>query len=236
MIYLYAIIDRPDICLPNMTGLEGTDIQVLCYNDIGAVISQTAATEMQPSEADIWQHEAILESLMADRSVLPVRFGTILADESAVHAALSSHYDSFAADLKRVRGHVELGLRVIWDNDESEPGGYSPGNGTRPSDGSGRAYISAMLEAERKQKEHREQAHAFAEGIHTPLARLCAGSNRRTLVTPRLLLTSSYLVDLDQVETFRREVETLSSEHPELHLLCTGPWPPFSFVSVGDKQ
>ena len=68
--------------------------------------------------------------------------------------------------------------------------------------------------------------------LHTPLAQLAAESTRQVLVTPRLLLTAAYLVERDQVTAFQREVGGLSGAYPALRLLCTGPWPPYSFVTA----
>ncbi|MDX6729997.1 MAG: Gas vesicle synthesis protein GvpL/GvpF, partial [Baekduia sp.] len=42
---------------------------------------------------------------------------------------------------------------------------------------------------------------------------------------------TSYLVDEPVVGRFRNAVERLQREHPEAALLCTGPWPAYSFVS-----
>jgi len=33
------------------------------------------------------------------------------------------------------------------------------------------------------------------------------------------------------VDAFAAAVARLQDEHPELSILCTGPWPPYSFVA-----
>ena len=233
MVYVYGIIDRPTVLVPAIPGLEGAALDTLPYRDIGAVVSLSALGKSRPIEANLWQHETVVEALMTHHSVLPVRFGTMLTDEAAVQAALVAHYAEFSAGLKRVRGHVELGLRALWDDENDLP--LTPDQ-QQPSHSSGRAYMLARLEEECKLQVWRERAKALAEDIHTPLARLAAESTRQTLITPRLLLTAAYLIKRGQVAAFRQEVEILSSTHPELRLLCTGPWPPFSFVTGMDEQ
>ena len=234
MIYVYAIIDRPTIPVPAVPGLERAALDTLPYRDIGAVVSLSTISKAPPIEANLWQHETVVEALMTDHSVLPVRFGMIFPDEGAVQAVLRTRYAEFTAGLKRVRGYVELGLRVLWVQDGDPP--LTPDQQLPPSLGSGRAYMLARLEEECKLQVRRERANALAEDIHTPLARLAAESTRRTLITPRLLLTAAYLVKREQVAAFRQEVEMLSSTYPEVRLLCTGPWPPFSFVAVRNEQ
>ena len=41
----------------------------------------------------------------------------------------------------------------------------------------------------------------------------------------------AYLVDERAVEPFRGVVERLQLSHPDTAILCTGPWPPYSFVN-----
>ncbi|MBI5956606.1 MAG: GvpL/GvpF family gas vesicle protein [Chloroflexi bacterium] len=211
------------------------------YQDIAAVVSTLTSAKVQPTEANLWLHETVVEALMVDRAVLPVRFGTVLANEAAVQAVLTAHHADFVANLKRVRGRVELGLRVLWEIEEQGSGGAGEQGGTpAPShlrrEGSGRSYLLARLAEERQVWARRRRAEALAAEIHAPLARLAAEDTRQVLITPRLLLTAAYLVDRDQVATFRQEVEALSAAYPALRFLCTGPWPPYSFVTAGGPE
>jgi Gas vesicle synthesis protein GvpL/GvpF len=41
----------------------------------------------------------------------------------------------------------------------------------------------------------------------------------------------AYLVERGRVDEFRRRLDDLSSSSPALRVTCTGPWPPYSFVS-----
>jgi len=239
--YLYAITDRPELPVPAEPGLEGTSLFSLAYQDIAAVVSPLATSTVSPTEDNLWRHEAIVEALMADRTVLPVRFGTVLADEAAVKAVLTTHCANFVADLEQVRGRVELGLRVLWEADHPPTPPSSPAfpevpqghseelRGTQAN--SGRAYLLARLEEERQRQAQQQRAEALADEIHTPLAHKAVESTRQVLITPRLLLTAAYLVEREQVAAFRREVEALSAAYPELRFLCTGPWPAYNFVT-----
>ena len=191
-----------------------------------------ATAEVMPTEDNLWQHEEVVEALMADRTVLPVRFGTMLADKTAVQSVLAAHYADFVASLDRVRGRVELGLRVLWNDRRPQTTDRRDSFCGRPPAVSGRSYLLARLEEERQVRAWRQRAEALATKLHAPLARLAAVSTRQVLVTPRLLLTAAYLVEQDQVTTFRGKVEALSTAYPALHFLCTGPWPAYSFVTT----
>jgi len=66
--------------------------------------------------------------------------------------------------------------------------------------------------------------------LHEPLAQQARDSALRPLLTPELLLSAAYLVERDQVETFRERIGRLVEQHPTVRILCTGPWPPYHFV------
>jgi hypothetical protein len=65
--------------------------------------------------------------------------------------------------------------------------------------------------------------------VHDPLAALARAHVQRTPRPPEAL-RAAYLVDRRAVAGFTRLVARLDERHPELRLLCTGPWPPYSFA------
>lgn len=238
MLYLYAITDHPESPLPPIRGLDVVVPVRLSCGEIAAVVSPVITSPPLPTETNLWRHEAVIETLMADRAVLPVRFGTTLPDEVAVQTALSARYADWVTALARVRGHVELGLRILWNDDFPITDRRAPtaqGGRSAVAD-SGRAYLLARLEEERQVRDWQQRAQALAMILHTPLARMAAESTCRVLLTPRLLLTAAYLVERSQIVRLRQAVETLGAAHPALSLLCTGPWPPYNFIGVGEEH
>lgn len=251
MIYLYAITDRPDIPLPALTGLEqAARPKSYPYRDIAAVISHTTTAAPSPVETNLWQHEGVLEALMTDHTILPVRFGTVLTDEAALKDVLETHYADFAAGLKQVCGRVELSLRVLWENEvsrgvggrkdkcEDQPRPSPPFpqlwrvRGEGGAEASGRDYLLSRLEVERQRQSLRRGAETLAADLHASLAHLSVESTCQVLLTPCLLLKGAYLVEREQLIAFRQGVVGLSVTYPALRFLCTGPWPPYNFVTV----
>ena len=229
MIYLYAIADQPDAPTPSIRGLEGTSLDLLPCRDICAAVSFHQTAHIPTTETNLWRHEAVMESLMTHRAILPARFGVVVADEASVQTALEERYVDFIANLERVRGRVELSLRALWKDsltqqEQIHRGSYS-------EQGRGREYMLARLEAQRGIMSRKEQAEDLADRAHAALARISADSVHRVLTTPRLLLTAAYLVERNAVAAFRDKVASLSADHPALRFLCTGPWPPFNFVN-----
>jgi hypothetical protein len=155
----------------------------------------------------VWRHEELIEALMESRDLLPVRFGTLVSEERAAARAVAERAPQLAASLERVRGAVELAVRA--HPREPDRRGYRPGE-------SGREYMSA--------KARRVEA---ARSVHEPLALVARDS---VVQQGPELLRAAYLVDRGAVESFVSVVQRVQRAHAELDVLCTGPWPAYSFA------
>lgn len=226
MIYVYAVTTSNVRSAPDVKGFEEAEVSLVRARGVAAVVSPIQSNP-DLDEANVLRHEAVVEAAMALGPVLPVRFGTLLADEDAVREAIEIRRTELAAGLRRVKGRVELALRVLWSHDD--------GHASRPavSAASGRDYLLTSLEQSRQVRCLRRRAEARARDIHRPLASLAADSTCHVLNTSRQLLLAAYLVDRRSVAAFRRELDQLTSANPDLRMFCTGPWPPFSFVGAG---
>ena len=154
--------------------------------------------------------EELIERLMEDRDLLPVRFGTDVADERAAARVLAERHDELAAALDRVRGAVELAVRV------QPVAGDEPARAAGAGE-SGREYLRARV-----------ARSALARAIHE---RLEAHARAAAVRTGPELLRAAYLVDRAAVDAFVAEVKAIQRERDDLALLCTGPWAPYSFAT-----
>ena len=138
----------------------------------------------------LWQRESLLEELMRERALLPIRYGTRVEDDAAAAAAVAPRDAELAAALDRVRGAVEVSVRAV------------AGDGA---------------------------ATAAPEAVHERLSAAAREHARHDGPEP---LRAAYLVDTGAVAGFVATVRELQHEHPGLSILCTGPWPPYSFAEA----
>ena len=203
MIELYAITDHPGPPLPDVAPLR-----VVPIDGLAGVYSTASDAELSPEA--LWRHEEVVEALMADRDLLPVRYGTRLDDEAAIARALEERREELAAALDRVRGAVELSVRAA-----------APGAPELAGAG-GSDYLRARARA--------AAGHdRTARVLHEPLSALARASVEGTPHPPELF-RAAYLVEHDAVERFTEAVGRLQNANQGLSLLCTGPWPPYSFA------
>jgi hypothetical protein len=226
-LYLYAITDHPERPIGVGVGIANAELHRIAYREIAMVVSTMPEDKLPPTAANVMLHERVIESLMAERTLLPARFGMLLKNQQAALDALAKHYDAYLANLDRVRGRVELGLRVLWRASE-------PIAAVRTSEPyrDGRSYLLARLAEERHAQAERRAAEAQAAILTKRLAELAADSVVEVLVTPRMLLKAAYLVDQTQIGAFQQAVGEQQARDDSLRFLCTGPWPAYHFVTA----
>jgi Gas vesicle synthesis protein GvpL/GvpF len=211
VIYLYAITEAGADPLAS-PGLAEAPVRVRGVGGVAALYSEHEQPWLAPDPAALWRHDQVIEAAMERGAVLPVRFGTTFADTDALESALVPQAPRFARQLERVRGCVELAVRV----------GLPPSVPEVPR--GGRDYVELRL------KDNRARAQA-AERTLVPLNELAVRSWHATEGAETL--KASYLVRAHQVDRFAEEVRELQERNDELSLSCTGPWPPYSFVDEG---
>jgi hypothetical protein len=147
-------------------------------------------------------------------AILPAQFGSLLPDEDAVRALLRGRCKDLLRRLGRVRGAVEIGLRASW----RDGAGAVPE--ARPQTGS--SYLRDRLEL-------RQSARQLASELD-PLGALARGTRRALVPRPDLPVLDAYLVDRGRVREFVAMVEQIDDRLEDVELVCTGPWPPYSFA------
>lgn len=233
-ICLYAITDRPQMPLPAQLGLGDAALAPIVWHDIGAVIS-SHDDEPPPASADaLWRYEAVIEALMERRTVLPVRYGTMMPTERTVTDMLRRDYAQFTDDIARVQGHVEIGVRFVPLAVGAEDMRAAPKESVATS---GTAYLMTKVAQVQDCERRRAAATETARTMYAILKHLATASRFDAETADRDWIAAAFLMPRDATETFQQAVDRLAMAHPKLALLCTGPWPPYSFVGAwaGEK-
>jgi hypothetical protein len=240
MTYVYAITDRPEEPLPGQLGLDDAKLAQVDLRDIGAVISLHDGARLSASADQLWRHEEVIEALMDRRAVLPVRFGTMLASEREVADMLCRAYSQFLDDIERVRDHVEIGMRFLATAERQPEADLAPVrdtgsgatrvSGDRPAPGT--AYLQAKVARERTLRHRRGVQLEMVHKVYATLASHASAGRLDAEPANRQGISAAFLVPRDRLAGFRVMVGWIADVYPELALLCTGPWPAYSFVSA----
>jgi hypothetical protein len=210
MIHVYGVVEGLAE-LPPLAGLEEAPLERRRVDGLELVLSRSQASPTaEISRNSVLRHAEVVEELMTrSAAVLPAQLGRAFRDEAELAAAVRAQAPQLERGLERVRGCVEFGLRVVPSESDVELDAAS-----------GTDYMRARLEEVRR-------GDQLVARLHEPLARL---SQEVTLRQHGGEVTAAYLVARDDAAAFQRAVARL--EHsPEVTVVCTGPWPPYSFAA-----
>jgi hypothetical protein len=86
-----------------------------------------------------------------------------------------------------------------------------------------------------QERELRTRRQGLAEKVHEAFAKLSDLATAGKLDAPsdRPVASAAFLVAREQIQSFQHAAARAADDSPQLALLCTGPWPPYSFVSKG---
>lgn len=220
MIWLYALTDNPSAQLPAVAGHGARELVQTRDGELAGVWSSWSQGDPGARGSDgLLRQEMVLEALMRDRTVLPLRFGTVLEDTAALQDMMITRRDEWLVTLKRVRGCVEMAVRAGVPTTRTSPNEAAE---------SGAEYL-------RRRGHENANAALLTRTVHARLAEISSASEAQSNAGEGAQLTASYLVPTPGVDGFKLAVTRLAEEDPGLAITCTGPWPPYSFVHPGDR-
>jgi hypothetical protein len=174
-------------------------------------------------------HDSTLATIAGKTTVLPLRLGTVVPDDTTVHDLLDRHAETLLAELERVEGCAEWAVTVHL----MEP---PPATEADDASASGREYLAQRQAALQARQRRRGARTELADAIH---ARLTDAARDADVVLSKPLediapplLHGVYLVQGEDGDAFAGAVEAVRAAHPEARIDVTGPWPPYHFTAV----
>lgn len=112
MRYLYGIVG--ETWKWDLRGVGGGEVYAIESGPVAAVVSDLEDERLRPERRHLMAHHDVISKLGTRTTVLPARFGTVADDTDEVRRTLQENRASFARELKRLSGKVEMGLRLSW--------------------------------------------------------------------------------------------------------------------------
>lgn len=240
--YIYCIIGTNEgrNFGPIGIGGRGDEVSTISYQDLSCVISNSPMTKYVISRENMTAHERVIEEVMKDYAVLPVRFCTIATCAEEVRDLLRKRGVEFRNLLRDMDGKVELGLRAWWKNmdmifreivDEHREikrlrekiAGKSPEKTYAQ-----RIKIGEMVKSALETKKDKE-----GEEILNVLKKISVDFRTNQLTGDRMIINAAFLVDKAREKEFDNRVDELTEKYDErIKFKYVGPAPPFNFVNI----
>ncbi|MDO0937514.1 GvpL/GvpF family gas vesicle protein [Streptomyces sp. DG2A-72] len=235
--YVYAIAgsDHP-LRLNSLRPVGGSDapLRAVVHGPLAAVVSP-APPDLRPKRRDLAAHQALQERLMADGAVLPMRFGLLAPDDTALRAALEEKGEEYIRRLAELHGATEFNLKAARSQDdllreilhESEEARRlnqrtREGNGTHEDRVALGELVARQIDA--RQRRLADQVVEQLSGLAR--ARVVAAPSKDAF------LNASFLVDRARAHEFAHAGLRLARDYGEGYdFRLRGPLPPYSFAA-----
>lgn len=242
VLYLYGVTESRPRNIPQRAGVDlMAKVEPVNCDGVICWISRVPALDFEDNlirnmenldwlaEASV-AHQRVISAIASKTEILPARFATIFRSEDSLHRHIGERTRDLKTDFKRIKGAEEWGLKVF---------AIQPPNSSIPGASSGKDYLkakAALLPKPRTQSrsvERRDLAQFYSAlkrvAIRVAASGNVSGGQRGLLFQTALLVKRSNRKKLDAVlERFARDWGN------SRRIECTGPWPPYSFVSRPD--
>jgi len=244
--YIYCIVGTGEARNfgPIGIGDRGDPVTTISYKDLGVVVSSVPMTKYVVSKETMLSHEKVIEAVMKDHALLPVRFYTVAPNAEEIRSLLRRRYLEFKKLLRELDNKVELGLKAFWrdmnaifqelasESGEKKRLRVRMTNCSAKEAGQDKDAASEMLKQALEHQKAKEK-----EALLQTLRHLSSDSCLNMTYGDDMLMNAAFLVDRAWEKEFDREVEELTARYKDrIEFKYIGPAPPYSFVNIVVKE
>ena len=222
-------------------GIEGTEVYTLHHDNISALISSHGQTRLDdlPKETllrNLTAYQSVIEQVMTEQSVIPVKFGTFFERDETVIRILERGKEQISQCLKDMENKIELDVVVLW-----------PDINVILAEIAQTDEIKALKEkaAEKPEKEALEmriqvgkrvkalldhKREAIQSVIMPPLLSMAEKHSLHNLMDDSMIMNAAFLIDKENAARLEGVVASLDRHYEDtLNFRMIGPLPPYSF-------
>ena len=229
-------------------GGQSDEIYTISHRGIGAVFSNSSAIEYDVISKEalgryLASHQFVVEQVMKNYTVIPVKFGTMARDDEEVREIIETGYTQFKDALKAMDNKMELDVVALWSNlglvfqeigEEEEIKRFKEQIALKPPGETleDRIKIGQMVKASLDGR--RDQ---YAGEILGVLKGQAEDFRLHELGDDSMIVNVAFLLDRDKEEKFDEKVNELNEKYEEkVNFRCVGPLPPYSFSTMEVKR
>jgi len=259
LIYVYCLVNKlPDI--QNITNIQG--LRTVLVDNFYAVIRNVSDNDFSEEnfkkhlsdlvwlESNAREHIQVINLIMEKNSVIPFKFGTIFMAEERLRRFISDYSGSLAENFNRILDKEEWSVKIYCDRrilsnqiDELSEEAAALEKQIMLSS-PGKAYLLKRKKTDLIENEMDRISKTYGQKYFDEFNNLSDSNSLNNLLPKEftgredtMILNATFLVLKDKVNDFKIVSDTLMKRDGISGFLIetTGPWPPFSFISIKEK-
>ncbi len=170
------------------------------------------------------RHQRVVADIGAHATVLPARFGTVFLSDRSLQEDIGKRKRALADSFKRIANTDEWGVKVFLRH-QPQPAAFTAASGTD--------YLRKKATAQQvKARTLDKEVEAFA-GALARLADGIAPGGKVSSGQRDLEWSASFLLRRSRKKQWQQVLDRFARKwRGRRRIECTGPWPPYSFVST----
>lgn len=230
-VYVYGVSDPAEA--------EAMPVRVISQGGLAALVADIEVGAANAAKA-VRDHWRVLDAAAEHGTVLPLRFGTVMADDRAVREdLLDANADHLSGLLAELRGRVQVTVKGLYAEDglmrgvvDGSPAVAALRERLRKLPGDAgyfeRVRLGELVAAEVER--HREADTALALATLGPRA---VDMRAESVSAPDAAFTIAFLVERAQLDAFDTAVGALAEQlEGRVAVRAVGPLAPFSFADA----
>jgi len=248
--YIYGIINNTEgKNIEPFSVKTNEDVYTINYKDISCVVSNSPIHDYTSMLKEalghlLIKHQAIIEKIMKDYTIIPMKFGTFAADNDEVIEVLKRGYSKFGELFSMIDGKIELDLTAAWIDLNSIMQEIARGSNqirdfraeimkkSPDQTFQDRIKIGMMIKDELDKKREKEQTY-----IIEYLKEFTIDFQKHSVMDDKMILNCAFLLEKGKESDFDIKLKTLDQEYQQkINFRCIGPLPSYSFFTCQLKR
>lgn len=247
--YIYGVIEAKEDKDFGPIGLGGHKdvVHTVRYKDLAAVVSNSPIIDYNILDKEslmrqLATHQAVVEKVMEDYSVLPIKFGTNARSTGEVEEILKTAYREFKAALEAIDSKIELDLVALWNSNDSDA---VFGDILKEEADIRELQCAISLKPSAESLEDRimlgkmvalaldKRRDEYAAEILDFLKEYTDDFRVNRTVADKMITNLAFLIRREEQKRFDARVNELDRRYADkIDFRCVGPLPPYSFSTI----
>jgi hypothetical protein len=236
-LYAYAVV-RGDASPPARRGVLDAPVATVRDGGVAVLVSRLESDRVRAKRRDLLAHSDVVQEAYGNGVVLPLRFGMLFDSEDELRSRLiGPRRDELLSLLEKFDGVAEMRLRAKYHDQESVLADVVKDDPAilRLREAA-RSQGDLVRLGERVAQRFQERRAADADTVVRRLGNHAVETRVDELDDELGVVKASFLVRDKKRKKFDAELDAVALRLRHLvTFTCTGPLPPHSFVSLGDR-
>jgi len=244
--YIYGVIGTDEEKSFGTIGIgeKGDEVYTIPYQNIAAVISNSPIIDYKSLTKDIvvrylYVHQLVVEKVMKEFTVIPVKFGTIFSSVEETENVLEKGYTIFKDSIKTLKDKIEMDIIVLWNKDiifkdianDEKIKRFKQDIGPNSSE-SDKIRLGKMVEGILSEKKTR-----YAKKIEDDLCKCAERFSKHETMDSSMIANISLLMNKYKEKELDSKLDELNRKYEErVNFKCVGPLPAYSFNTIEIKK